>query len=604
MALQEKSKNALISVVAIDDAAVFIPSSGGQTGGSVAVITLSPTQTPETNQGTDDALTSERTTISTVPPTLKPDITIKQKQEDSVVTGLPMFKGNLGRTSVYQGPAPINGNVNWVFKTNSVVTSSPAMTGGVVYVGCENSNIYAIDAITGYEKWSFKTGGRVLNSPSVVDGVVYFGSDDGNVYALDAMSGEKKWAFHTGNEIDRSSPAVSGGAVYVGSADNNLYAIDASTGEEKWTFTTGGGLGWSSPAVVDGTVYIGSLDGNLYAVDAGLGEKKWVFRCGIDSTPAVSDGVVYAGSGDGKLYAVDADTGEEKWVFNSGGSFWSSPAVSNGVVCIGNQNNNIYAVDAETGEKKWVYQTGNTVASSPAIVDGIVYAGCSDNSFVAIDIATGTEKWKIQPGGPIGWSSPAVVNGVIYVGSDDGNVYAIGDSAGSSAIEVLVPEQTVASSSSPLPPDSMAETEPVPLSDGRETFVAQDDSGWSLSMNTNGEWHYAFCVVSGCNEDIQNPGIANGNELIPLHVQSPKFLGIRAWISGPGDGKQDYQLSLYYGSTLVRQVTFPLKGQGIFGVMNPMYATSSGYSTVTSKVNGVSQGACMKDGVELDCRPP
>jgi outer membrane protein assembly factor BamB len=32
--------------------------------------------------------------------------------------------------------------------------------------------------------WSFTTGGFVLSSPAVANGIVYVGSDDGNVYAI------------------------------------------------------------------------------------------------------------------------------------------------------------------------------------------------------------------------------------------------------------------------------------------------------------------------------------------------------------------------------------------------------------------------------------
>jgi outer membrane protein assembly factor BamB len=38
-------------------------------------------------------------------------------------------------------------------------------------------------------------------------GVVYVGSEDGNVYALSAATGAKLWSFATGIEVD-SSPAA------------------------------------------------------------------------------------------------------------------------------------------------------------------------------------------------------------------------------------------------------------------------------------------------------------------------------------------------------------------------------------------------------------
>ena len=51
----------------------------------------------------------------------------------------------------------------WAFKTEGPVCS-PAFSDGVVYVGSDDKNLYAVDANTGREIWAFKTGGRVWSS--------------------------------------------------------------------------------------------------------------------------------------------------------------------------------------------------------------------------------------------------------------------------------------------------------------------------------------------------------------------------------------------------------------------------------------------------------
>jgi len=56
------------------------------------------------------------------------------------------------------------------------------------------------------------------------DGTVYVGSDDSNLYAINP-DGSEKWRVTTGGEV-RSSPAIgSDGTIYVGSHDGRLYAI-------------------------------------------------------------------------------------------------------------------------------------------------------------------------------------------------------------------------------------------------------------------------------------------------------------------------------------------------------------------------------------------
>ena len=60
--------------------------------------------------------------------------------------------------------------------------------------------------------WTTTTSADVDSSPAVAGGVVYVGSDKGNVYALDAVSGAKKWAYPLATD---SSATVADGVVYV-----------------------------------------------------------------------------------------------------------------------------------------------------------------------------------------------------------------------------------------------------------------------------------------------------------------------------------------------------------------------------------------------------
>ena len=72
---------------------------------------------------------------------------------------------------------------------------------------------YALNAESGVELWEYTTSIGVISSPAVVGGVVYVGSFDGNVYTLNAESGVKLWNYTTDSRV-WSSPAVVGGVVY------------------------------------------------------------------------------------------------------------------------------------------------------------------------------------------------------------------------------------------------------------------------------------------------------------------------------------------------------------------------------------------------------
>src|ERR1700690_174322 len=101
---------------------------------------------------------------------------------------------------------------------------------------CENVlNVNNVGSL--HKKWSYKTGGAFdYSSPAVANGVVYVGSDDDNVYALNASTGHKLWSYTTGGPV-QSSPAVANGVVYVGSTDRNVYALDAKAAAPLWRHT-------------------------------------------------------------------------------------------------------------------------------------------------------------------------------------------------------------------------------------------------------------------------------------------------------------------------------------------------------------------------------
>jgi outer membrane protein assembly factor BamB len=283
-----------------------------------------------------------------------------------------------GQTSKRLATARFLVNTNW-----SQFRFGPAHTGVNRF-----ENVLSVSNVaTLATAWRFSTSPNIVSSsPAVANGVVYVGSEDGNVYALDAATGAKLWSFTTGGVV-ASSPAVANGVVYVGSFDHRLYALNAATGAKLWSFTTAGEV-LSPPAVANGVVYVGSGDRRVYALNAVTGARLWSFTTGdiVDSSPAVAGGVVYVGSGDRRVYALNAATGARLWSFTTGNSVVSSPAVAGGVVYVGSEDNNVYALNAATGARLWSFTTGNFIDSSPAVANGAVYVGSGDGNVYAFHL--------------------------------------------------------------------------------------------------------------------------------------------------------------------------------------------------------------------------
>jgi outer membrane protein assembly factor BamB len=108
--------------------------------------------------------------------------------------------------------------------------------------------------------WTFQTGNMTESSPAVANGVVYVGADDSNLYALDGKTGAKLWSARLEHYVD--SPAVANGVVYVASSFN-VYAVNARTGAKLWVYKVGYNV--YGAAVANGMVYIGQAAGISFA---------------------------------------------------------------------------------------------------------------------------------------------------------------------------------------------------------------------------------------------------------------------------------------------------------------------------------------------------
>ncbi|HWA88174.1 MAG TPA: S8 family serine peptidase [Opitutus sp.] len=125
------------------------------------------------------------------------------------------------------------GAQRWVFAPAAPLasSSSPALSadGATAYYAGYDAKLYAVNTATGALRWSCTLGDQVRASSPAVDanGVVYIGCYDDRLYAINA-DGTLNRVWDTANWI-RSSPLISGHLLYVGSNDGKLYAFDLGT---------------------------------------------------------------------------------------------------------------------------------------------------------------------------------------------------------------------------------------------------------------------------------------------------------------------------------------------------------------------------------------
>jgi len=216
------------------------------------------------------------------------------------------------------------GRLRWKVQTGGRVRATPAIHAGTVVVGSWDGRVYALDLRTGATRWVHHTIGDTLDSraagfdrralqssPAIAGGMIFVGSRDGGLYGLDLATGERRWrATHRGSWVV-GSPAVKDGRVFVGSSDGHfIHAAEAVSGKEIWRLPTGANV-LASPLLVAGLLVVTTHRtdapwGDLLALDPATGVVRWRLRLdeSSNSSPVAFDGELYFGTDAGTVVAV------------------------------------------------------------------------------------------------------------------------------------------------------------------------------------------------------------------------------------------------------------------------------------------------------------
>jgi eukaryotic-like serine/threonine-protein kinase len=411
-----------------------------------------------------------------------------------------------GADSVHSGvgAGPENLTLQWKFTAEGQVNTNPTVVNGVVYVGCTDGNIYAVDANLGTKTWTFQTGFSVVSSPAVINGKLYTGADSGSVYCIDATTGKQIWKSFAGGITNnllgsvtgaspntRSSPMVVGSKIYVGSLDKNVYCFDANSGSLLWNYTANGVVR-ATTIIADNALYAAACtpasgsagNGTLYKLDANSGSLIWqspIPYCMNRSSgsgnflfaaPTIANGVVFIRSGIFYTFGVNATTGKIIWKyegrFNEG-----TPGQTGGVI----QNNaplyrngrvymsdfyGVVCVNATNGQEIWfAWLSRENAAEGLAYSFGRLYTVTENRVLFVIDAQTGAKISYYDQFGSQMHSAPSLYNGSAYVGSWDWGLYRFSDSKPTPVTPVSTPAPTATPTPISTPTPTAAPT-PIP----------------------------------------------------------------------------------------------------------------------------------------------
>tara|TARA_B100001121_G_scaffold14893_1_gene12023 strand:- start:1872 stop:3785 length:1914 start_codon:yes stop_codon:yes gene_type:complete len=293
-------------------------------------------------------------------------------------------------------------------------------------------------------KWVFAYPGalRARSQPLVHDGVIFVGSQSGDIYALDLESGCAHWTYAAGAEV-RSSlslgqvPGRGDPVLYMGDFSATVHAIDASDGSLVWRAPVGDhpdATITGSPKLHEGSLYV-PISSSEWATAADPGYACCSFRGGVVSVDAAS------GELNWRAHVIDepaAETGETN-PFGAarkgpaGAPVWNSPTIDaeRGVLYVGtgeaytspavDTSDAVLAFSLATGERQWAKQLLGGDAWNMACFIGEA-ANCPEEDGPDLDIGASTVLWS---GGERDY---------LLVGQKSGDVYALDPDKGGAVV--------------------------------------------------------------------------------------------------------------------------------------------------------------------------
>jgi outer membrane protein assembly factor BamB len=289
-----------------------------------------------------------------------------------------------------------DGTPAWNVDLGGCIASSPAVRGGVVYIGwsgrapCragkdETGGIAALSLATGRTLWRFNPG-NVEASPAVVGDTLYFSAfrsrSDSRVFAMRLTKPRHiRWSFPIASKV-ASSPALIGRTLFVSAYNRRVYNLDTRDGRLRWETTA-----FSDATQVRLLLGVRSL----------IRRRSWT-EGGYYATPAVAYKRVFLGTIDGVFSAFDARTGTHRWSRKLGGAIYGSAALWNEAVYVGTTGGTFFALSARDGRVLWKRDLGAQILGSPTVTNERVYVATSARQTFVLDARTGEIDWVFGDG--------------------------------------------------------------------------------------------------------------------------------------------------------------------------------------------------------------
>lgn len=314
--------------------------------------------------------------------------------------------------------------------------ATPVISEGVVYIGNQAGQFFALDLETGEKIWEFSAESGISGPAAVYGARVFFGDTGGVFYALNIEEGQEAWRFEADDKIEGGVNMLEMDGivrVFFGSGDYHLYCLNGSSGELLWKHETDNMI-IATPSLITSagkqSVAFGGCDGIFHIVAADYeGEPKEIeVGSYIANSSCVRDGIAYVAHNGGEVLALDITSGEVAWKVDTGFEYRGSAAVGEKLLFVPSPEKKLTAYDRVSGAVVWEFQGRKAFDSSPVITESAIWQAGIDGHLYAVDPKTGQEIWQWEIGERLK-ASPAISRGHLVLASQSGVVYAFKESA-------------------------------------------------------------------------------------------------------------------------------------------------------------------------------
>ncbi|RPE71653.1 outer membrane protein assembly factor BamB [Pacificibacter maritimus] len=206
-------------------------------------------------------------------------------------------------------------------------SGSLALSGDTLLAASAYGEVVAFDLTSGAVKWRQRLDAAGASGLTIHKGLAYVVGGDSQLWAIDLVTGLVKWQVSgsetTASRVGAAAPAVNDRLAVVPFASGDILGVFRKGGTQLWSASLAGqraGVVYanvsditSDPVILGNTVYMGNQAGRYAAYDMETGARRWTADEGAYSPASVIGGSVFLISDRGQLVRLSAQDGSVIW---------------------------------------------------------------------------------------------------------------------------------------------------------------------------------------------------------------------------------------------------------------------------------------------------